>query len=162
RAILLLALGGSALLGYFWLASVPATVAEVKENAPLVRQGVAPRWRNPFMAPGRGPRGTGPVPSPLPAAGGEVPAGCVGALLAAGVILSILALWRCPWLCLVALPGFFYGPLAGESVVRALTGYPAGNSPGLSCGLGVVLGLVAGPVALVGLVQGFRKWLETV
>jgi hypothetical protein len=52
--------------------------------------------------------------------------------------------------------------LAGESAVRALTGYPAGNSPGLWCGLGVVLGLVAGPAALVGLAEAVRRWLEKV
>ena len=162
RAILILALGGSALLGYYWLSVVPATVAEVKANAPLVRKGSAPEWRNPFMARGQGPRGTGPAPQPLPAAGGEIPAGIAGALLAAGVTVGVLAVCRRPWLCLVALPGFFYGPLVGESVVRALTDYPAGNSPGLWCGLGVVVGLAAGPAVVVGLVQVFRHWVGSV
>jgi hypothetical protein len=162
RAAVVLALVGSAVFGYSFFAAIPGTVAEVKRNAPLVRQGGTPEWSNPFMARTRGPRGTAPAPPPLPEAGGELLAGCIGAILAAGVTVGILALWRQPWLCLVALPGFFFGPLAGESLVRALTGYPAGDSPGLWCGLGVVVGLIAGPVAVVGLVQGVRGRLEAI
>ncbi len=161
RAALLLALAGAALLGYFWLSAVPGTAAEVAANAPLVRRGTAPDWRNPFMARNQGRSSLRPPPPPLPAADGELPAGCAGAVLAAAVATGIFALGRQPVPCLVALPGFLVGPPAAERVVRTLTGYPAGNSPGLWCGLAVVLGLVAGPAAVAGMVAEFRRWLAT-
>ena len=156
RAILLLALAGAGLAGYFWLSMVPGTAAEIRERGP---QADAAGWRNIFLAPSKSRFRVGPAPQPLPSAPGETIAGVFGAIVAVLTIGTIYLVWRDPLTALLACSGCVYGPPFGELAIRALTHYPSSGWPGIGCGLGVVLGLVLMPALIALAIEEFRKLL---